>query len=300
MRSTRPATPELTAPRGHRLPRLSAPLAETRPQVTSASRPWSGPSPERVGQCGWPLGPDRAIPKLDSIMDRADAKRRIAELESELAIVKRASALFDEGRVVRPKAVFDIVETLAREGHGTKRVCRLLRVAPSGFFRWRAVPRSDRSIRRAWLADVIVEIHDQSRRTYGWRRVRAELADVYGQRVNKKLIRAIMAEGPSAACRGAARVSPAWCTGLRAWIRSTGLPPRQSEPVGDDRHHRAPHPRKASSTAASCSTPGPGGLWAGRWIGGPLRRACGRRWPLPSAALTIAAGEPWYTATTVR
>jgi putative transposase len=132
-----------------------------------------------------------------STVDNAElraAKRRIAELESELAVVKRASALFDEGRVVRPKAVFDIVETLAREGHGTKRVCRLLRVAPSGFFRWRAMPPSDRSIRRAWLADVIVEIHDQSRRTYGWRRIRAELADAYGQRVNKKLIRAIMAE----------------------------------------------------------------------------------------------------------
>ena len=132
-----------------------------------------------------------------SSVDNAElraAKRRIAELESELAVVKRASALFDEGRVVRPKAVFDIVETLAREGHGTKRVCRVLRVAPSGFFRWRAMPPSDRSIRRAWLADVIVEIHDQSRRTYGWRRIRAELADAYGQRVNKKLIRAIMAE----------------------------------------------------------------------------------------------------------
>jgi putative transposase len=132
-----------------------------------------------------------------SSVDNAElraAKRRIAELESELAVVKRASALFDEGRVVRPKAVFDVVETLAREGHGTKRVCRLLRVAPSGFFRWRAMPPSDRSIRRAWLTDVIVEIHDQSRRTYGWRRIRAELADAYGQRVNKKLIRSIMAE----------------------------------------------------------------------------------------------------------
>jgi putative transposase len=132
-----------------------------------------------------------------STVDNAElraAKRRIAELESELAVVKRASALFAEGRVVRPKAVFDIVETLAREGHGTKRVCRVLRVAPSGFFRWRAMPPSDRSIRRAWLTDVIVEIHDQSRRTYGWRRIRAELAAAYGQRVNKKLIRAIMAE----------------------------------------------------------------------------------------------------------
>ena len=64
------------------------------------------------------------------------ARRRIAELESALAILKRASALFDEGKVVvRPKELFDIVEILVREGHGTKRVCRLLRIAPSGFGR---------------------------------------------------------------------------------------------------------------------------------------------------------------------
>jgi transposase len=34
------------------------------------------------------------------------ARRRVAELEAELATVKRASALFEEGRVVRPKALF--------------------------------------------------------------------------------------------------------------------------------------------------------------------------------------------------
>ncbi len=122
------------------------------------------------------------------------ARQRIAELESELTIVKRASELFDEGRVVRPKALFGIVATLASEGHGTKRVCRSLRVAPSGFFRWRSQPPSARAIRRAWLSDVITEIHERSRRTYGWRRIRAELADQYGQQVNKKLIRSIMAE----------------------------------------------------------------------------------------------------------
>ena len=121
-------------------------------------------------------------------------RHRIVELEAELATVKRASELFAEGRVVRPKALFAIVENLAREGHGTKRVCRLLRVAPSGFFRWRNQPPSPRAIRRAWLADVIAEIHERSRRTYGWRRVRAELEDGYGQRVNKKLVQSIMQE----------------------------------------------------------------------------------------------------------
>jgi putative transposase len=122
------------------------------------------------------------------------ARRRIVELEAELATVKRATELFAEGRVVRPKALFAIVETLAREGHGTKRVCRLLRVAPSGFFRWRSKAPSDRAIRRAWLTDVIGQIHERSRRTYGHRRIRAELDDAYGQRVNKKLIQAIMRE----------------------------------------------------------------------------------------------------------
>ena len=122
------------------------------------------------------------------------AKRRISELEAELATVKRASELFDKGRVVRPKDLFGIVETLAAEGHGTKRICRLLGVAPSGFFRWRSTPPSDRAIRRAWLAAVITEIHVRTRRTYGWHRVRAELADAYGQTVNKKLIRAVMSE----------------------------------------------------------------------------------------------------------
>ena len=132
-------------------------------------------------------------PTAESAEIRA-ARRRIAELEAELATVKRASELFDKGSVVRPKDLFGIVVTLASEGHGTKRACRILGVAPSGFFRWRSMPPSRRAIRRAWLADVITEIHVRSRGTYGWRRIRAELADAYGQTVNKKLITAIMAE----------------------------------------------------------------------------------------------------------
>jgi|GEM_PF-65206 Transposase and inactivated derivatives len=130
----------------------------------------------------------------DETAELRAARRRIAELEAELATVRRASELFAEGRVVPPKALFKIVETLAREGHGTKRVCRLLRVAPSGFFRQRCASPSDRVIRRAWLTDVIAQIHAQSRGTYGVRRIRAELTDAYAQRVNKKLIASIMRE----------------------------------------------------------------------------------------------------------
>jgi putative transposase len=122
------------------------------------------------------------------------ARQRIAELEAELAATKRASELFAQGRVVRPKDLYPIVETLGVEGHGLKTSCRLLGVASSGFFMWRQRPPSARSIRRAWLTDVITEIWDRSRQTYGWRRIRAELADAYGQVVNKKLIQSIMRE----------------------------------------------------------------------------------------------------------
>jgi putative transposase len=122
------------------------------------------------------------------------ARARIAELEKELAMVKRASELFAQGRVVRPKELFPIVEQLGVEGHSLKSACRVLQISSSGFFMWRHRPPSARAIRRAWLTDVIIQIWEQSRRTYGWRRVQAELADVYGHVANQKLVRAIMRE----------------------------------------------------------------------------------------------------------
>ena len=96
--------------------------------------------------------------------------------------------------MVRPKEVFPIVEELGEEGHAAKRVCRILAIAPSGFFRWRSHPPSNRTIRRAWLTDLVLQIHERSRGTYGHRRIRAELLDAYSQSVNKKLIRSIMSE----------------------------------------------------------------------------------------------------------
>jgi hypothetical protein len=57
---------------------------------------------------------------------------------------------------------------------------RILSVPFSTFFYWRNPPVSGRSVRRAWLTDVICQIHSASRQTYGLRRIRAELADAYG------------------------------------------------------------------------------------------------------------------------
>jgi hypothetical protein len=56
---------------------------------------------------------------------------------------------------------------------GAKRCCRILQVA-----QWDCPLVRDHSqqpFRPARLAgDVIAEIHDESRRTYGWRQIRAE------------------------------------------------------------------------------------------------------------------------------
>ncbi len=90
-------------------------------------------------------------PTAESAELRA-AKHRIARAGVELATVKRASELFDRGAGGAPKDLFGIVETLASEGHGIKRACQMLGVAPSGFFRWRCMPPSRRAIRRAGWA----------------------------------------------------------------------------------------------------------------------------------------------------
>ena len=125
---------------------------------------------------------------------RTAGRARIRELEAELAATKLASELFAQDRLVRPKDIYPIVTEVGEAGHSLKASCRLLRVAPSGFFQWKFAPPSDRAIRRALLSDLIIKIWHESRQTYGKRRIVAELADAHGLVVNHKLVRSIMRE----------------------------------------------------------------------------------------------------------
>jgi hypothetical protein len=92
---------------------------------------------------------------------------------------------------------------------------------------------------------LIVQIWEQSRRTYGWRRVQAELADAFDHVANKKLVRAIMRE------QGINGL-PKRRKGRRNMIdkaTSTDLVNRVFSRDGpnmfvDGRHHRTPHPRR--------------------------------------------------------
>jgi putative transposase len=54
-------------------------------------------------------------------------------------------------------------------------VCRVVGVSVSGFYVWRKRKPSARAVRHAMIAEVVREVHDASRQTYGARRVHAEL-----------------------------------------------------------------------------------------------------------------------------
>jgi putative transposase len=136
---------------------------------------------------------DRGMKPGTSTSERSElavARQRIKELETELALVKQAAALFEEG--MRPKATYPVIAELAGQGFAAKRCCRILGVAASGFFMWRRRSPSPRQIRFAWLTDLVRAIHADSRGTYGWRRVNAELIYGHGVIVNRKTVRKIM------------------------------------------------------------------------------------------------------------
>jgi hypothetical protein len=64
---------------------------------------------------------------------------------------------------------------MAGEGLAVQVCCRVMGVSESGYYAWRSRPPSPRSVRHAWLTEVIREAHAVSRGVYGARRVRAEL-----------------------------------------------------------------------------------------------------------------------------
>ena len=74
-------------------------------------------------------------------------------------------------------------------------MCRLLEVSRSGFYEWADRPASASARRREELTAMIAEVFGRSGRTYGYRRVHAELARA-GVPVDDELVRRLMrAEG---------------------------------------------------------------------------------------------------------
>ena len=71
-------------------------------------------------------------------------------------------------------------------------MCRLLQVATSGFYDWRDRPLSAHDRRDVELTALIHSIYERSHRTYGARRVHAELREAFGIRVARKRVARLM------------------------------------------------------------------------------------------------------------
>jgi putative transposase len=87
-------------------------------------------------------------------------------------------------------SVFRFIATRKAE-HSVKTLCRVLGVSRSGFHAWERRAPSDRELVDAWLGERIREVHDQSRQTYGARRVHAALRH-RGIRVGRKRVERLM------------------------------------------------------------------------------------------------------------
>ena len=70
--------------------------------------------------------------------------------------------------------------------------CRVLAVSESGYYERRKRAPSERTVRHAWLTDLIAQIHIESRGTYGGRRVHAELTLGHGIAVGHGQVELLM------------------------------------------------------------------------------------------------------------
>jgi putative transposase len=70
--------------------------------------------------------------------------------------------------------------------------CRVLNVSKSGYYEWLGRPESPGETRNRELAKLIAGIHAESRGTYGWPRVHAELGLGLGETVNRKRVARLM------------------------------------------------------------------------------------------------------------
>jgi transposase InsO family protein/transposase-like protein len=118
------------------------------------------------------------------------ARRRIAQLEAELKIARRAAELLKDAKP--PKDRFAAIKAMAAEGLSIQIARRMLEVSESGFYARRSRPPSERQIRHAWLTDLVTEIHVASRGTYGSIRVHAELKLGLGIDVGRHQVELVM------------------------------------------------------------------------------------------------------------
>jgi putative transposase len=132
---------------------------------------------------------------------------------------------------------------MAADGLPVQVACRMLQVSESGYYAALHAAPCERTIRHAWLTDVIVKVHADSRETYGTRRVHAELTLGHWLTVGYEQVTLLMR-----------RAGVQGTSGRPAWRRAPELPTAvdlvdrqlaryRTRSAVADRYHRASHPR---------------------------------------------------------
>ena len=85
-----------------------------------------------------------------------------------------------------------MISSLTGQGFDVQTACLMLGVAPSGYYAWKVRPPSARTLRHAWLAGEIAQVHKDSGGTYGTLRVTAELRYGRGIHVGKGQVHLLM------------------------------------------------------------------------------------------------------------
>ena len=132
---------------------------------------------------------DQGLARVLSDADRsalAAANQRIRDLEEKVRILRKTDVAVEE--VVPPKDGFRLVAELAAEGVRVRNACYALGVSPSRFCDWQARPPSSRSIRHAWLTDVITAVHAETGGTDGRERMHSEVAHRHGLRIRHNTV----------------------------------------------------------------------------------------------------------------
>ncbi len=81
---------------------------------------------------------------------------------------------------------------IAAEGLPIEVACRALGVSASGYYEWLTRGPSARALRHAWLTELIIRTHTESRGIYGVRRVHAELTLGLGISVGRQAVELLM------------------------------------------------------------------------------------------------------------
>ena len=132
---------------------------------------------------------------------------------------------------------------IAGAGLPVEVACRVLGVSGAGYYAWRSRPPSARTVRHAWLTDVIREVHAAAYGSYGARRVHAELVLGRGIRVGHNAVAMLMRRAGIAGRTGAPKRR-----GMPGQASADGsgrpqIPSGRPESAVADRHYRAPDPR---------------------------------------------------------